>query len=240
MDEPRTVPAVSSAEREQFSAEDLPAYSAETDGKPCCQGVDVPGVGNVHSFDCPNHCSPHFKQTSSFIMPVAGEVPAALGHLLRDDLLGWLMFAARNLAAANIIKDHRDDGGHIVGQPLSCRECHFGATSDGLLHHAKSCDTGHVFALIDELTATVTEFKEQEAAPAEEKLRAGDGIRLRGMNDGLCSKCGERGGIWGGEFFVDPLDLTLLELNQIVGPGGGGVGSILYTHHCGDAQAVGQ
>lgn len=170
-------------------------------------------------------------------------MPASLRRDLQDSLLAQLMFAARNLAVANIVKDLRADGGHIFGQPLSCRECYFGATSDGVLHHATSCNTGHVLALIDELTATVTDSKEKEAAPAEEKLRAGDGIRLRGMEEQVCRKCGERGGMWGAEIYQIGqyrIDLSLMGLNQFLSQAADGAGAVLYTHHCVGTQAVRQ
>jgi hypothetical protein len=82
---------------------------------------------------------------------VPGEVPPSLGRYLRDDLLCQLLFAARNLAEANIINGHSRHGSLHLG--LICRECHFGATADGLLHHATSCNTGRVLALIADLLA---------------------------------------------------------------------------------------
>jgi hypothetical protein len=125
MDDPRTVPAASSADLEEFFADGSPAYPAETTETSCCTRVNVPGVGPTHAFDCPHRPGAVNGPGRPYMV---GEVPATLRRALQGDLLSRLMFAARNLAQANIIMDTRDDGVHILGTPLSCRDCHFGAT----------------------------------------------------------------------------------------------------------------
>lgn len=168
----------------------------------CCIGIDVPGVGHIHAYTCPAM----ERHVRSAARPyIAGEVPEPLKSFVdgdefdpelsaadfeiirhaelvqaeRDRLLTQLLFAARNLAEANIIVSFRS---HETGKPLSCRECHFGATSDGTLRHARSCNTGHTFDILAALMATLSfDPNQKEAATDGGTDRAGDGIRPHGI-----------------------------------------------------------
>jgi hypothetical protein len=152
----------------------------------------------------------------------------------REGLFAQLLFAARNLAEANIVRALRDGGGYIYGEPLSCRECHFGATSAGVLRHATSCNTRCVLGLVVELMALQeSQPSEKEVAPDGEKGRADDGIRLRGLKLQTCLQCGERGGVWDAEERPETeIDLGKLALNQCVGASSHLPGHVLYTHRC--------
>jgi hypothetical protein len=83
-----------------------------------------------------------------------------------------------------------------------------------VLRHATYCNTGHALALIDELMTTTG----KEVAPAEEIVRAGDGFRLRGLEERVCLKCGERDGLWIAEVKSESeVPLDGLALNQCIG-----------------------
>jgi hypothetical protein len=166
-----------------------------TGARSCCVGVDVPGVGYTHSYDCPNA-----NRTTRIVgrEHVAGEVPEPLRSFFegaaaksaledrRESLFAQLLFAARDLA------NYCMGAGRERTQGV-CVEC--GAGADGL-GHAPGCRTGRVLGLIDELL----EFNptEKEAAPeGDEQGHAGDGIRPRGLQELVCLKCGARGGsLW--------------------------------------------
>jgi hypothetical protein len=80
------------------------------------------------------------------------------------------------------------------------------------------------------------ELKSQQAkeeAPTGETAAAGEGIRMPGMKHRICMLCGESQGVWEGEYSDGSVDLSLLGLNQRVGPGIDGIGHTLYTHRCG-------
>jgi hypothetical protein len=153
-----------------------------------------------------------------------------------------LLFAARILADANIVKDLRDDGAHLLGAPLSCRECHFGATSDGVLHHATSCNTGRVLDLVAELIAFPdSKSSKKEVAPAGGIARTDDGIRGRGLKERVCLKCGGHGGVWQiAEVPAATFDLSQLGINQLVGTAWRGVDVAIFTHDCERHQEASQ
>jgi hypothetical protein len=201
--------------------------------EPCCRRVDVPGVGPTHAFDCPQHPPTLVTRTAPTGPSLA---PNALQHLLREEILSRLIFAARNLAESNIVRGN--PGGVLsMGLALFCKECHFGSTSDGVIHHATSCNTGHVLRLIDELLAepAFPNPLPKEAAPAEETGRADAGTRPRGLNQRVCLRCGERdtGCAWMSHAIEGDFDLSLLGLNQCISVAAN-LKKTLHTHLCPD------
>lgn len=205
--------------------------------EPCCVQVDVPGVGPTHAFDCPAH-PPKFIATEKPTGPSLA--PNALRRLLQEEILDRLIFAVRNLAESNVVRGN--PGGVLsMGLAFFCKECHFGATSDGRIHHATSCETGHVLDLIDELL-TAPAFpnpQPKETAPAEEIGRADAGIRPRGLNQRVCLRCGELSGdfAWMRSDLQKEIDISSLGLNECicVTPAGK---KMLYTHCCPESSPV--
>jgi hypothetical protein len=150
----------------------------------CCAGIDQPGVGFTHASDCPARPGQVVRSGLRFLLPgrdaVVGEVPHALRDYLRMELLPALMLAARTVAEARVNKSFNSHNELAVS--MSCQECHFGATSDGILHHARSCNVGQTLRLVDEiLAALVSEANSmgKENAQAHREAGAGDGIRPR-------------------------------------------------------------
>lgn len=216
MGDPRTVPAVCSAEETAFqclhtgSSADLavdsqsssklaaawraanPAFSMAVDpddfpephmeargGLPCCCGVDQPGIGLVHTANCPN------RAVAERVVGDLLDSPVSRGSEYRaGEVLPTLYEALKNIAALPIV-----------------------ATND-------------------------SKPSEKEKAPEGETAGADDGIRARGLAERVCLKCGSRAGVWIAE--VKPESevwLHDLALNQCV-MAATGVGHVLYTHQC--------
>lgn len=167
----------------------------------CCAGVDLPGVGHVHSDDCPYHGGPAGMLGGPIAHGrpyVAGEVPEPLRSLVegadlsardferirqmelkeskRERLLCQLMFAAKDLGEAQIEPLDGDE-------PAFCTECVAEARMGDAIAHEDHCRTGRVLGILRDLAATLPEFNpsRKEAAPDGETGRAGDGIRPRGI-----------------------------------------------------------
>jgi len=210
-------------------------------GPLCCVGVDEPGVGWVHSADCVNAGGPIARGPIARGRDyAAGEVPERLRDFMdeigspleerkdeRDAYLSQLLFAARDLARANVM---RGCGPEDEGTPLSCRECHFAATSDGRLQHARSCNTGRVFAALAGLLAML----DDQPAEPDRDFTVLPVEATRGLAERVCLKCGARGGEWRSQLRPEcEVELSLLGLNQCVGAGLGWRGAhTLYTHQC--------
>jgi hypothetical protein len=247
MGEPRSFPAVSATEAEQFFAHGAQAFPAENTktshtrsaaDHPCCTRVDVPGVGLTHAHDC-SAAKPRFTLPAPDGEP--GVVPATLQDWLdqeeRDGLVSQLIVAAQNLAEINLRKSRLL--GSIAGfeiRTAGCVECLRPALA-GHQPHNPECNTGRVLGLVAALLAPVAaqveSMNRKEAGPAEEMGRAGDGARMRGLSTQTCLKCGARDGEWSAEAKPDvEVLLSKLALNQLVGAGQDGHGHTLYTHHC--------
>lgn len=144
----------------------------------CCGGVDVPGVGMQHSYDCPK-----FERQAQ--APAPGMTPAALHQYLNNVLLGDILTAARDLAEANIQRTESKSA-WFHDRPLLCRECRFGVAHDQRLLHAPGCKTGRMLELIAELLALpgyeLNSHGKETVLPEEETqgtVCAGNGISPR-------------------------------------------------------------
>lgn len=236
----------------------------------CCAGVDVPGVGLVHTYDCAQserrvlrasrtYCAGAMPETlRRFVDGETVSIAAGrekLGRMTAPDfergdlvdemarrepqhdelpleLFIRLMFAARALAEAQI--EPAETGLDGAVEPAFCTECMMDEHG-GTITHGPACRTGSVLRVIADLCeAAKFNSKEKEAVADGETTRAGDGIRLRGLADRVCLKCGERGGYWDAAVGAQgaEIDLALLGMNQCVGAGLAGEGHILYTHRC--------
>ena len=248
MAEPRNVPAVSVVD-----AEDSHGTLADTAENPkdldmrttadwlCCSPVDVPGVGLTHAHDCA-HSGRRYTLPAREGEP--GEMPSSLRALLdqeeRDGLLSQLIFAARDLAEANLRKSHLI--GVVAGieiRTVGCAECLRPALADHQPHNA-TCRTGRVLSLIGALMAlpVTTELdstlNRKEAAPAEETGRAGDGTRPRGLSECVCLRCGKRGGNWDRKLVPESeFRVNVLALNECAAPcPTPSAMRVVFVHHC--------
>lgn len=253
MDEKQQV-TLSPVEAEKFWAgEDArsvaPGPEPGTDSKLgiCCVGSDLPGVGFVHSADCPCTSSPVRSGRGS----VDGEVPVPqpLRNLAggvtydsdlsaenlerRDGLMAQLVFAARALAARNLIDVSPFDARFSLAEPrIRCAECHMEEHAGKLVHTA-TCRTGRVSGIIADLMKTLDVNPTEKEAAEGETGCVGDGIRPRGLSDRVCLRCGVRGGVWSAEQRPESeVALSLLGLNQCVTASADGKGHTLYTHRC--------
>ena len=147
----------------------------------------------------------------------------------RDRLLGQLVFAARELALESI---HSRGLGAVDSTVPWCWKCQI-QEHLGSIRHRATCSTGRVLGIIEKLCKTLqTNPLEEGGAAAEETAGAGDGIRLRGLDDLVCMKCGQRGDAgWSWEPAVGALDLSLLGLNQVA-KSCGATDHAIYTHDC--------
>ena len=169
----------------------------------------MPGVGFVHASQCPVspdrvdrlRCatlpgSPYVPNVvpeplRSYVsepgLDLVEDKPRAFDAEEREALMCELLFAARDVAGRNV-----HDG--VAGPRLECRECWEcrQVEHQGKIAHTANCSTGRVFAIVDKLT----KLTRKEVPADQEPVRAGEGIRLRGLNDRLCPKCGKRGGEW--------------------------------------------
>ena len=226
-------------------AEDLSTQNHSASIPVCnCTPVDEPGVGITHAAGCPlrrvarsvmRHMEARGAQQPTdsglgFVDVLIVELNSLLDRLhnrrgRRDELLGQLIFAARDLAQRNLMLAAG------VSPHADCCECFMGSVNS-VITHTTTCKTGRVL-IIDGLLET-SDFNGEENAADLETNRAGDGIRLRGLNERVCLKCGERGGDWVAEAKPEgEVELSSLGLNQCVGaPFQGESGHTLYTHRC--------
>jgi hypothetical protein len=172
MDEPRTVPTVSASDAEEFftTGQSLYQHSSCT-----CGGIDVPGIGLVHTAYC---------TSSRLTLPALQVAPAenALRRMLRDELVSELIDAAHQIALQNMPRQTIALRKFISGAaPIfqHCRECGVGSIERNVIPHLPYCNTGRALALIAELKELQSNPTEKEAASIEE-ARAGDGMRPRG------------------------------------------------------------
>ncbi len=129
----------------------------------CCVGIDYPGIGYVHAVGCGSNRAAHCSD-------------AALAANRREGLLAQLIFAANNLAEANI----------LPGSAPICRECYRGV-SVARASHAESCLTGRVLDLIEVLVANDSIPTERKETAGGEEGRAGEGVLPRGpLNSPAC------------------------------------------------------
>lgn len=122
-------------------------------GEPCCLGVDLPGVGPVHSEDCPA-CSPFPKALAAFLDEETNRLKSSISsaHAALDDcvernrerrgLWGELLFAARELAEPRVFR------GWSENVKSHCAEC--GGVPIGYteVRHTPTCCVGRVLAAI--------------------------------------------------------------------------------------------
>jgi hypothetical protein len=196
MSEPHNVSASTTAEAEEFFATGTQTWPPESATAPkrlcdacacplnafgCCVGVDVPGVGHVHWADCVRLHRATLPATDH----VPGKVPEPLRSYVsdlalvdREGLLGQLLFAARDLAQANIYDPRRREPNRL-GMFDGCQECRRKSYLN-TKPHLTTCRTGRVLDLVDRILAvgksSTSQSIKKEAAPAEES-HAGDGIR---------------------------------------------------------------
>lgn len=130
----------------------LRAAFAAAENKTCCVGIDMPEAGcRVHSADCPHAGSP----VRSGCGYDAGAVPQSrdcAGGVdeKRAALLGQLVFAARDLAQANVADPWK--GESFSKGFAGCRECGQIAYLRSY-PHASTCRTGRVLKIIAALHA---------------------------------------------------------------------------------------
>lgn len=200
----------------------------------CCVGVDVPAVGRVHSWDCPDQGSP----TRSGREYVVGEVPQTLRNFVdgvlptvsqlseeADALLGQLIFGAYQLARS------RTSAGH-------CEECLMDVHL-GIQAHTSSCRAGRVYGLLEKISKIDFHPNRKEAAPDGETGGASDGIHSRGLKPWrFCINCGKCDTAWVAQNLPlgvnSPFDLNALELNQVLESctSQGYFHRTLFTHLC--------
>lgn len=234
MDAPRIVPS----DCHSVGA-DSPASSSQS-GFYCCGGVDVPGVGLTHAHDCP-------RSGRRFALPgdaiETGMMPRTLGSQLLDGLLARLLFAAGDLARSRVRP--RELLAMLAGTPIysaACQECHYVSSGlDDPRQHTELCKTGRVLDLLAEILEVVptpdSSILGKETAPAEE-TRMGEGVRLCGVEEMQCARCGAVGGDWEierekwkvAQCFGE--SLQPLRLNQIRIEAADGSGYLTYTHRC--------
>jgi hypothetical protein len=134
----------------------------------CCAGADVPGVGRIHSADCPHAASPVDPRRAS----VAGEGPQPPRALLAGDameaLLIRLIFGAKILTGKQM----------RVGSRRNCCECLASAELGDQVRHRHDCAVGEVAGTLEALEELGGKFGKEAAANVETE-RAGDGIRPR-------------------------------------------------------------
>ncbi len=191
MDNLQAVPALAIREAEQFWTGGENAYPPKPGDEPetrttCCAGIDLPGVGNVHSAGCPHEGLPRRsgqeRRTGETLEPLQSLAGGDTKDCALDDeyrnarerLLSQLIFAARDLAESYIEPGAGDE-------PTYCAEC-VGkeVAASGLIAHEARCKTGRVLQLLDSLCALSTFTPgRKETATDGETGRAGDGIRLR-------------------------------------------------------------
>ena len=179
-DRPSNFSAPAETRSAPASTPEKPTVWRDTSGRAlvrCCSGVDVPGAGWQHSFDCPETRHP------VAVLPgteyVAGKVPPTLHNYLQNEPLFDLITSARRLAEANIRKNidaNEAEYEHCIECGFSQRAYHF------KLRHEKGCQTGKVLHLAEffeeALQPNPTEVR-KEAAP-EPVPSASDGVRSRG------------------------------------------------------------
>jgi hypothetical protein len=219
----------------------------------------------LHAADCsvsPDAVTrfPGDREGSIRDLSVAADVPPSLRRLLdneppaqlicrqrdsiedggahREGMLAQLLFAARDLAEQNILGAGWPAVVDMPAPASWCRECQMTERLDRL-QHTNTCRTGRVLRIVDELCSTL-DFKPggKEAATGEKTDRAGDGIRLRGLTERVCLKCGAHGGHWIiAEVPAATFDVSQLGLNQLVGNAWKSDKVTIFTHRCeGGAQ----
>jgi hypothetical protein len=248
--EPAHVPAFSVSERILELEELEPTVDGQRMYRPVV-GVDMPGVGHVQAsygglsreVAAIERISPTAIKESVARAETAvlrgrpyragvGAFPETLRRELdredRELLLIQLIFAANRLADWSIAK-------RLPWGPDVCPDC--GAIITRItekMKHQPTCHVGAVTEAIEQLE--YQQLKSQQAkeeASTGESGAASDGIRTPGMKQGVCMLCSEKeGGIWEGEYSDGSVNLSLLGLNQCVGPGIDGIGHTLYTHRC--------
>ncbi len=133
-------------------------------GEPCCLGVDMPGVGWVHSESCNASGSgkavPSLKAVRDFLDGVGPDdlvtviTPEDMAEMRAEDaqrmhqekLFGQLLFAARALANSRLVESpRRNDVGLIR---VLCIEC---SRLVDATPHDSSCLTGQVLHIIAQL-----------------------------------------------------------------------------------------
>lgn len=222
-----------------FSVDELRAAFADALQKSsCCVGVDLPEAGGrVHSADCPHAGSPVRSgcgygagEVSQQMRDSAGGVSEKSGR--RNELLWQLVFAARDLAEANVADPWT---GESFSKGFSgCRECGR-KTYLQSRPHASTCRVGRVLRIVASLVALanpalIFDSNRKEAAP-EGESRAGDGILSRGIF--YCRQCESFDSAWIAEQRPEAgVWIDAIALNQRVGPGVKGKGHTLYTHLC--------
>jgi len=177
----------------------------------CCAGIDSPGVGRVHSFDCPVAPGDAWPRRVVAEVPDVSDslrrllndeppaplpwrerddsAPALAGAMTRQLLLAQLVGLARDLAQKNLRAGRVLAQDPITGADITssgCTEClmyeHLGRQP-----HTPSCTTGRMLALLAELArlgeVSVSNSNGKEVASVEEMGGAGDGIRSRAALD---------------------------------------------------------
>jgi hypothetical protein len=188
---------------------------------PCCASVDVPGVGHVHSADCVYAGETVARGRDH----VAGEVPQPLLSFVSEANFIELIFGAKQLADAQI---EPTDG----SEPAFCTECGVDE-HDQVIAHEPACKTGRVQRVVGKLFGLILNPNGKETTLDGETAGAGDGIRLRGLEEKVCLKCGWRGGEWHAELRpAGTVELALIGLNQLVTEAGDGKNVTLFTHRC--------
>ncbi|UWZ84620.1 hypothetical protein [Occallatibacter riparius] len=125
----------------------------------CCPGVDMPGVGAVHTHECRVQ-----RQVLRASAPYAAPVKPALEA---SDFAGYagpfgqLLFAARDLARSRVI------GADALTMPRDwCLECDRSVSPDGS-GHLEPCRTGRVLDLVARICAIAPDFDFSSRRPCE-------------------------------------------------------------------------
>lgn len=131
-------------------------------GDVCCEGVDLPSIGNVHSPSClqkrpvlrASHTLPQAEShaVSAAPLPPPTEAVEFVGPA---GLFGRLLFAARDLGRSRV---------HDYGfAKIYCLEC---TKTD---EHLPTCKTGRVLALVDRICSVAPLFQSPAAvtSPAD-------------------------------------------------------------------------
>jgi hypothetical protein len=211
MEDARTIPSASSpADTEKFWTDGTQAYPADNfqQEAECDEAIAAqccPGI------DLPGlgreHCSD---------CPNGGRPRIDLENVLKlehDLQIAQLIFAARKVAERNLRP-------HFPSNLMVCYECAGTGRDCKSVKHSNGCWTGRVLSVIDALLDT------------DEDSAALDGAQPRGLNQRVCLRCGQSGGLWGAEPWAVPQDLSLLGLNQVIGPGAVEGEKIIFTHCC--------
>ncbi len=128
----------------------------------CCSGTNVPGVGYVHAGDC------FWSRSLRADAKLNADVQSALDlQTQREEQLSRLIFAARDLATGRIVRRL----GEVERE--GCLECDMWQLGASPLVHGRTCRTGRVLGIIDEMLQTKT----KKEAVVDGDAACGDGMR---------------------------------------------------------------